>query len=115
LAPGFAGVGPFAGGDWRGFAAIGAGWLAPVDWGGVGAGAIGRGGAIDPPIMPNRGKTGGFCSTYAKQTAPKTDTRAMRTRVNPVILYKRTVILGPEKSKSHLRISEKKIGKKSQG
>ena len=83
--------------------------MAPVDWGGIGPGAIGRGGAIDPPIMPNRGKTGGFCNTYAKQTAPKTDTRAMRTRVNPVILYERTVILEPENRKSDVRISERKF------
>jgi hypothetical protein len=62
--------------------------------------------------MPNRGKTGAFCSTYAKQTAPKTDTPAMRTRVNPVILYERTVILGSENPKGHLRISEKKNSEK---
>ena len=42
-----------------GFAAIGAGWLAPGDWGGVGAGAIGRVGAIYPPIMPTRATRAG--------------------------------------------------------
>jgi hypothetical protein len=36
----------------------------------------------------------------------------MALGVNPVILYFHPVILGPEKSKSQLRISEKKIGRK---
>jgi hypothetical protein len=62
--------------------------------------------------MPNRSKTGGFCTTFGKQNAPQTDTRKVSTRVNPVILYARTVILGPKKSISQLRISEKKFGRK---
>jgi hypothetical protein len=50
------GLARFAGGDWRGFAAIGAGWLVPVDWGGVGPRAIGRGGAIGfRSCQPGRG------------------------------------------------------------
>jgi len=65
-----------------------------------------------PGIMPNRGKTGGFCNAFGKQNGIQTDTDPVRTRVNPVILYARTVILGPEKSKGQLRISEKKIGRK---
>jgi hypothetical protein len=36
----------------------------------------------------------------------------MALRVNPVVLYGNPVILGPEKSKSQLRISEKKFGSK---
>ena len=36
-------------------------------------------------------------------------------RVNPVILYERTVILGPKNPKGQLRISEKKIRKKNRG
>jgi hypothetical protein len=36
----------------------------------------------------------------------------MALGVNPVVLYAHPVILGPEKSKSQLRISEKKFGRK---
>jgi hypothetical protein len=36
----------------------------------------------------------------------------MALGVNPVVLYGHPVILGPEKSKSQLRISEKKFGSK---
>jgi hypothetical protein len=62
--------------------------------------------------MRGAGKTGGFCNAFGRQNAPQTDTRKVSTRVNPVILYARTVILGPKKSKGQLRISEKKIGRK---
>jgi hypothetical protein len=55
------------------------------------------------------GKTGGFCNTFPHKNGSKTDTRRMRTRVNPVILYERTVILGVKKSLSQLRILKKKI------
>ena len=89
--------------DWPG--------LTPFDWGGAGR-LIDRAGWVGPRSCPDRGKTGGFCNTLRKQNDKKTDTRQVRTRVYPVILYGRTVILGPEKSISQLRISEKKIGSK---
>lgn len=59
--------------------------------------------------MRGAGKTGGFCTTFGKQNAPKTDTRRMRTRVYPVILDGHPVILGPKKSLSQLRILKKKF------
>lgn len=68
-----------------------------------GMGASGRAG---------QGESGGFCSNFVHRIAHKTDTRTVRTRVYPVILYIHTVILGPKKSKVPLRISEKKILKK---
>jgi hypothetical protein len=62
--------------------------------------------------VQDEAKTGGFCTTYGRQNGRRTDTAPMRTRVYPVILYAQTVILGPEKPISQLRISEKKIGRK---
>jgi hypothetical protein len=62
--------------------------------------------------MRGAGKTGGFCNAFGRQNAPQTDTRKVSTRVNPVILYARTVIPRPKKSKRQLRISEKKFGRK---
>lgn len=55
------------------------------------------------------GKTGKFCNTFAHKNGLQTDTRPVRTRVYPVILYARPVILGPKKPISHLRILKKKI------
>lgn len=92
---GLAGVGPGLH-DWPG--------LAPFDW--AGAGWVG------PRSCPGRCKTGGFCNTFPHKNGPKTDTRGMRTRVNPVILYGHTVILRVKKSITQLRISEKKFGRK---
>ena len=55
------------------------------------------------------GKTGGFCNTFGRQNASKTNAHPMRTRVYPVILCFYTVIPEPKKILPPLRILEKKF------
>lgn len=79
-----------------------------LGWPGAHAGPVG---SVCPRSCPGRGKTGGFCNTFRKQNDTQTDTLPVRTRVYPVILYARTVILRPKKTIPLLRILEKKISK----
>lgn len=97
----------------RGWAGVDPGLIdwPPVDWAGRVIGLVNPG-RVGPRSCPDHAKTGGFCSTFPHKNGSKTDTRPVRTRVNPVVLYAHPVILGPKKPIRPLRISEKKFGRK---
>jgi len=58
---GFGGLTPFSGGDWRGFAAIGAGWFGPRLIGaGLAPGRLGGAGRL----APDHANPGGLCNDF---------------------------------------------------